>query len=309
MVGHQAGAGQSDRKGWRGPTAAMLAGFMEIAVFHPFDTVSKRLMSNQQPVVAQNFSETCARLNSVIFKGAEDTNLLGKIRHLYPGSGYAAGYKVSQRVIKFAGQPVMRDFLFRHNYHERFAAFVGEKKGKMLVEAAAGSFVGVSEVILLPLDRMKVLSQTNRKAVGNRSMLKIAMQEGPAKLYAGALTTAVRNAPGSFLLFGGTVVTKDVIFGLEDYRKATFFQNTVASTVGACTGVFFTAPMDVVKTRIQNKSFNEACSGAEVFLQIIRIEGPTAFFKGITPKIITTAPKLVFSYTMTEFFVQRFASL
>merc|ERR1711991_231483 len=125
--------------------------------------------------------------------------------------------------------------------------------------------------------------------------------------YAGATTTALRNMPGSFLLFWGTCMTKDVVFGLEDYSKATFVQNTISSTVGACAGVIFTSPMDVIKTRIQSQNLGPEGrrTGSAILAEIVRTEGVSAFYKGITPKLITSAPKLVFVYTMTEFFMGK----
>lgn len=294
------------------PTAAMLAGLLEVTIFHPVDTMSKRLMSHEKRVLVGSVSESLKNVGTVI-KGSIPPNANGAatswvqvIRYLYSGTQYAVLYKVSQRTIKFAGQPVVKDYL--HSYHEgTFNRFCGKKKGKQLMEATAGSIVGVCEVVVLPFDRMKVLLQTNRGALQSRGLLQVARHEGVRKLYAGAGTTALRNLPGSFLLFGGAALTKDVVFGLEDHRKATFFQNTVASTVGACMGVFCTSPLDVIKTRIQNKGFDQAAmSGAQVFRHVVKTEGASAFFKGITPKVIATSPKLVFTYTMTEFFVGAF---
>ena len=284
----------------------MLAGFLEVIVFHPFDTVSKRLMSHESRVVQGGLTETLGRVRGVITKGQQDTGVAGTIRHLYRGTQYAMYYKVSQRLIKFAGQPVVKDY-FHANHIDSFRRVFGDKKGKQMMEATAGSLVGVSEVCILPFDRMKVLSQTNKEAIGQRGMFSVMRQEGIRKMYAGAGTTAVRNAPGSFLLFGGTAFTKDFVFGLEDYRKATFFQNLVSSSVGACLGVFFTSPMDVIKTRIQNKNFTQASSsGISIFVQVVKTEGFSAFFKGITPKVIATSPKLVFTYTLTEYFAGMF---
>jgi hypothetical protein len=123
-------------------------------------------------------------------------------------------------------------------------------------------------------------------------------------MYAGLCTTASRNALGTFLLFGGTAATKQFFFQLEDFRKASFAENVFSSTVGACLGVVCTSPADVIKTRIQNKNFGEKTSGARLFLKICRTEGPSAFFKGIVPKVATTAPRLVLAFTLTEHFTK-----
>jgi len=276
--------------------AATAAGTLEIAFFHPFDTVAKRLMSNQKNISG------IASLNETIFKQHANSPIMTKIGYLYPGSTYAVLYKVLQRVYKFGGQPVVRDAMHRSGCTDAMRPVFGNKS-KMMTESLSGSLIGIGEIVLLPLDRLKVLSQTNDAALANRSMLSVIRSEGMG-LYAGAGVTAMRNAPGSFFLFGGTAFAKDVVFGLDDYSKASFAQNMVASATGSFFSIAGTNPMDVVKTRIQNKDFGEKHSGSKIVREILREEGASAFFKGVTPKVVASAPKLVFAYTMTEYFAK-----
>jgi len=57
----------------------------------------------------------------------------------------------------------------------------------------------------------QILHQTNPGSLQGRSFLDIAQQEGLRKLYRGALWTALRNAPGSFALFGGNALVKEQV--------------------------------------------------------------------------------------------------
>lgn len=100
-------------------------------VFHPVDTVAKRLMSNRGSVSLGN-------LNSIIFKNAANASIGGKFLSLFPGLGYAAGYKVAQRVYKFGGQPYFRDLIDK-NAGGFFRDTFGPKTGSMLMHATAGS--------------------------------------------------------------------------------------------------------------------------------------------------------------------------
>jgi hypothetical protein len=87
-------------------------------------------------------------------------------------------------------------------------------------------------------------------------------------------------------------------------------QNTVASMAGAVASLTVSAPMDVIKTRIQNKNFENPETGLQILRTMIREEGFTAFFKGLTPKILTVGPKLVFSYVPSIVpFILRFLAL
>lgn len=300
---HQSSGDGSISGFFRGPAlAAGMAGTLEIMIFHPFDTMAKRLMSHKGTLRGNSWAETSSNLNKTIFKQHATSGVFDKIKYMYPGSLYAIMYKILQRVYKFAGQPLVRDGLHKSGLTDSCRSVFGNKS-KLVTESLAGSLIGIGEIVLLPLDRMKVLSQTNEAALSKRSLFSIIRSEGMG-LYAGAGVTACRNAPGSFCLFGGTAFTKDVIFGLNDYSKASFLQNIAASTVGSVLSIAITNPMDVVKTRIQNKDFNEKHTAQKVIREIMRDEGMTAFFKGLTPKVTASAPKLVFAYTMTEYFIK-----
>lgn len=105
-------------------------------LFHPVDTITKRLMSNKQKYVvpgqtAQNLSESssarsqsqlssprqrlnrrphvslslvrCVLSNLIIFKHSANAGVMTKAVSLFPGLGFAAGYKILQRTYKVSG--------------------------------------------------------------------------------------------------------------------------------------------------------------------------------------------------------------
>lgn len=140
----------------------------------------------------------------------------------------------------------------------------------------------------------------NPEAFRGRGVLRIFLEEGTS-LYRGWGWTMARNAPGSFAvypfiftrlvyllflqLFGGSAATKEYILGVTDYSKATWTQNFIASVVGAAASITIAAPLDTVKTRIQNANFEQKVPGVTVVRDLIRNEGMSAFFKGLTPKV------------------------
>ncbi|KAI9857739.1 MAG: hypothetical protein M1824_004695 [Vezdaea acicularis] len=274
------------------------AGIAELAVFHPVDTTAKRLMSNQGKV------STISQLNAVVFKDKAGATLPKKFVSLFPGLGYAAGYKVLQRIYKYGGQPFVRDYLAQHHGTEFDNAF-GRGTGKAIMHATAGSIIGIGEIVLLPLDVLKIKRQTNPAAFRNRNIFQIVADEGLG-LYRGWGWTAARNAPGSFALFGGSAATKQYLYKLEDYNKASWLQNFVASIGGATASLVVSAPLDVIKTRIQNRNFENPESGMRIIRSMIREEGFSSFFKGLTPKLLMTGPKLVFSFWLAQTLIPAF---
>ena len=274
------------------------AGIAELLVFHPVDTIAKRLMSNQNRITSSS------QLNSVIFKSHASDPAVRRFFTLFPGLGYAAAYKILQRVYKYGGQPFVRDYLSDH-HGGAFDQTFGRGNGKAMMHATAGSLIGIGEIVLLPLDVLKIKRQTNPEAFRGRGVLRIVADEGFG-LYRGWGWTAARNAPGSFALFGGSAAAKQYLFKLEDYNSATWFQNFVASIAGSSASLIVSAPLDVVKTRIQNQNFEVKESGVKIIGRMARQEGPTAFFKGLVPKLLMTGPKLTFSFWLAQTLIPAF---
>ncbi|KAF9024220.1 mitochondrial carrier protein [Hymenopellis radicata] len=265
------------------------SGIAELLIFHPVDTIAKRLRATRRRCVSQ------VGITQIIFREHAGASVAKKAMSLFPGLGYAAGYKVSQRVYKFGGQPWFND-LITHHYGTQFRNTFGDRKGKLMMQATAGSLTGIGEVVLLPLDAFR-----------GRGILRIVMDERGA-LYRGWGWTMARNAPGSFSLFGASAFTKDYVLGIKDYSQATWGQNFIASIAGAVASITVAAPLDVIKTRIQNANFESKTSGMTVFKDLIKNEGPLALFKGLTPKILVVGPKLVFSYTLAQSLIPLFAN-
>jgi 1,2-phenylacetyl-CoA epoxidase catalytic subunit len=86
-------------------------------------------------------------------------------------------------------------------------------------------------------------------------------------------------------LFGASAVTKEYVLGVKDYSKATWTQNFIASIAGAVASITIAAPLDTVKTRIQNANFESKVPGFTVVRELVKNEGFGAFFKGLTPKV------------------------
>jgi hypothetical protein len=83
----------------------------------------------------------------------------------------------------------------------------------------------------------------------------------------------------------------------------------VASIFGASSSLIVSAPLDVIKTRIQNRNFDNPESGFRIISNMVRNEGATAFFKGLTPKLLMTGPKLVFSFWLAQVLIPAFGKI
>lgn len=101
-------------------------------------------------------------------------------------------------------------------------------------------------------------------------------------------------------------MAKEYLFKLTDYNSASWSQNFVASVAGASASLIVSAPLDVIKTRIQNRNFDNPESGRRILKNMIQHEGFSSFFKGLTPKLLMTGPKLVFSFWLAQTLIPAF---
>lgn len=281
-----------------------IAGVSELSLFHPVDTIAKRLMSTETRIVVTSASTTGANLNHAIFRESCNKSTVQKFGSLFPGIGFGAVYKILQRVYKFGGQPILKDKLTK-SYGVEFEDRFGHKHGRTMIAAVSGSMIGIGEVVLLPLDALKVKAQTAPEQLKGRGVIDIFVKEGFG-LYRGAGWTAARNAPGSFALFGGNAAAKSYLGVGEDGKQATWAQDAISSSAGAVASITVAQPLDVIKTRIQNRPFNSPESGTSILSKLIKNEGIGGLFKGLTPKIMVVGPKLIFSFTIAQHTIQYF---
>jgi hypothetical protein len=276
---------------------AGIAGFCELSLFHPVDTIAKRLMNSKEALTKENY-------NQILFQKAADQVPLKKYGSLFPGFGYGALYKVSQRIYKFGGQPVLNDFLQRTVFKPNDGCEIS-KNAKFFSNAISGAVMGAGEVMLLPFDVMKIKSQTNPE-VRKMGFAGLVKQEGLSGLYAGAGFTAARNVIGSSMLFGVNSYVKCTLTPKEG-EKPTFVQLAISSTAGSVSSILVACPLDVVKTRIQSGS-HSGMSGMMMIRNMYKQEGIGGFFKGAVPKVAVVGPKLIFSFTLAQYLINLFSS-
>lgn len=282
-----------------------IAGILEIIIFHPVDTVAKRLMSNTETIFQKGpeSKDNWKRLNRVLLKDAVNRNFVGKWLSLFPGVSFGAAYKVLQRTYKFGSQPILTDYMKKH-YGDQIGKAFGKANERDMTNAFSGALVGIGEVVLLPLDVLKIKSQTNPDVLKGRGLVDLIVNEN-FRLYRGITWTAARNCPGSFALFGANSLVYTRIFGIKGPKDAKGYQIFFGSIAGGIASIVVSSPLDVIKTRIQNKPFDDARSGFKVFGDLMKEEGAHALFKGLTPKLSLIGPKLVFSFTIAQWLCAR----
>lgn len=274
---------------------AGLAGFLELCIFHPVDTISKRLMNNT----------STGSFTQIIFPKMEEKPLTSKMTSLFPGIGFGFAYKITQRVYKFGGQPIVNDYLV-HHHADTFRRAFGTNAAPIMIQAFSGAALGCGEIALLPLDVLKIRMQVSKDQFSNRGVAGVIRDEGFLSLYRGAEWTAPRNFCGSFALFGASAFFKKNVLKLKDGERASIVQDTASSVVGSFSSLLVSSPFDVIKTRIQARSCQSRESGRQILTSLLKNEGAGALFKGLVPKLLVVGPKLAFSFTVAQQMIAYF---
>lgn len=135
----------------------------------------------------------------------------------------------------------------------------------------------------------------------------ILREEGPRTLYRGVALTALRQATNQAANFTAYTELKALCQRLQPkYHEAELpsYQTLVLGLISGAVGPFTNAPIDTIKTRIQKSTATQGETAwtrlkvvsGEMFVQ----EGPKAFYKGITPRVMRVAPGQAVVFTVCD---------
>ncbi|CAM1500861.1 Fc.00g100230.m01.CDS01 [Cosmosporella sp. VM-42] len=181
----------------------------------------------------------------------------------------------------------------------------------------AGGVAGaVSRTVVSPLERLKILMQIQsvgrdayKLSVG-QALAKMWKEEGWRGFMRGNGTNCIRIVPYSAVQFSSYNFYKRNIF--ESYPGADLAPLTrlVCGGIAGITSVFFTYPLDIVRTRlsIQSASFAELGAKPEklpgmwgTLGRMYRTEGGlSALYRGIIPTVAGVAPYVGLNFMVYE---------
>ncbi|KAI2606099.1 mitochondrial carrier [Hypoxylon fragiforme] len=187
----------------------------------------------------------------------------------------------------------------------------------------AGGVAGaVSRTVVSPLERLKILFQVQsaghneyKLSIG-KALGKMWKEEGWRGFMAGNGTNCIRIVPYSAVQFGSYNLYKRHFFEKYPGAPLTPFQRLICGGIAGITSVFFTYPLDIVRTRlsIQSASFaalaktpKEKLPGMWTTMGIMYKQegGIPALYRGIIPTVAGVAPYVGLNF-MTYEFVRKY---
>jgi solute carrier family 25 carnitine/acylcarnitine transporter 20/29 len=157
----------------------------------------------------------------------------------------------------------------------------------------AGAFSGIPLALIFgPTERIKCLMQVDKgKYSGFFDCARKVYQEGGLRSVAkGTFSTALRDVPGNAAYFGSYVFVKQRFCEFEGREKPSILGTLFA---GGCAGVgnwIVAIPFDTIKSRWQTAPTGKYKNSADVLRTLLREEGPSALFRGLSPALLRAFP-------------------
>lgn len=144
------------------------------------------------------------------------------------------------------------------------------------------------------------------------ALLTVLREEGVGALYRGVSLTALRQGTNQAVNFTAYTELKQALQKWQpqyDNKNLPGYQTTLIGLISGAMGPFSNAPIDTIKTRLQK---TPAEPGQTALSRIVAIskdmfkqEGPRAFYKGITPRVMRVAPGQAVTFTVYEYLKKK----
>jgi solute carrier family 25 citrate transporter 1 len=152
-----------------------------------------------------------------------------------------------------------------------------------------------------PLDAPKYRSAPH-------ALFTVIKEEGFMALYRGVSLTALRQGTNQAANFTAYTELKAFLQRSQpEYSNSQLpsYQTTVIGLISGAVGPFSNAPIDTIKTRLQKTRAEPGQSAVSRIMTIakdmFKQEGASAFYKGITPRVMRVAPGQAVTFTVYEF--------
>ncbi|KAL7752194.1 Mitochondrial succinate-fumarate transporter [Sorochytrium milnesiophthora] len=284
------------------------AGFMEAMVCHPLDTIKVRMQL--RGLRASTTASSAAPRIGFVGTGVQIVKKEG-FPALYKGLGAVVTGIVPKMAIRYSSV----------NFYMKQLADKETGKTSTMGTFFAGLGAGVTESVLVvtPMEVVKIRLQAQRHSLSDpldvpkyrspgHAVYTIVREEGFGALYKGVALTCLRQATNQAANFTAYNWLKTRIEAYQGHELAVW-QPTVLGGISGAMGPLSNAPIDVIKTRIQRTPSKPGETSWSRFRGVvgsmIKNEGYTSFYKGLTPRLLRVAPGNAVTFTVYEFVSRR----
>ncbi|KAM9853071.1 solute carrier family 25 member 15a isoform 1-T3 [Aulostomus maculatus] len=244
------------------------------------------------------------------------------LRGLYKGTSPALVANISENAVLFLSYGLCQDVVRLVSGMEKSIEL------STLQKACAGSLASIfsslalcpTELVKCRLQAMHEMEASGKITGGQRSTLwtvvkTVLRTNGPLGFYQGLTSTIVREIPGYFCFFGAYELSRSAFaqyLGTDKDGIGVLPLMFSGGFGGACLWLMV-YPIDCVKSRIQVYSLAGRQEGfMKTFMGVIRNEGFSTLYSGLTPTMIRTFPAngaLFLAYELSRKFMMETAGV
>jgi len=140
------------------------------------------------------------------------------------------------------------------------------------------------------------------------ALFTILREEGFGALYRGVSLTALRQGTNQAVNFTAYSELKEALQKYQpkyENKELPSYQTMVIGLISGAMGPFSNAPIDTIKTRLQKTPAEPGQTAmsriTSITKEMFKQEGPKAFYKGITPRVMRVAPGQAVTFTVYEY--------
>ena len=263
--------------------AAGLSNALTSALLNPFDVVKTRIQ--QYP------------------KESDSSGLFRKtLRHLYIEGGviglYSPGLVAS--VTREMINSGIRSGLYVPVRNKILTATNSNDSNNLAIKILSAISTGIlGSLAANPIDVIKVrlMTKPNNSTIG--LMKLIAKNEGINGFYKGLTASTLRAASISVGELACYDFAKHYLKDKYEIKEGLLL-HTIASLITGVSAATFASPFDVIKTRAMNSETK--ISTAEIVMNLLKREGPSALLSGWLPSYLRLAPHALIAFPLFENF-------
>jgi solute carrier family 25 citrate transporter 1 len=278
------------------------AGMMEALACHPLDTIKVRMQ------LSRRARAPGAKRRGFITTGAEIVKRESPLA-LYKGLGAVMTGIVPKMAIRFTSYEW---------YKQALASGDGQvsASGNFMAGLAAGVTEAVA--VVCPMEVVKIRLQSQYHSMSDpldvpkyrnaaHAAFTVVREEGFGALYRGVSLTALRQGTNQAANFTAYTELKDYVqkSNADPTAQLPGWQTSIIGLISGAVGPFSNAPIDTIKTRLQKMPAEPGQTAlgriTAIASQMWKAEGISAFWMGITPRVMRVAPGQAVTFTVYEY--------
>lgn len=290
-----AGGGGGSSKTLKGIVAGGITGGIEICITYPTEYIKTQLQLDEKLGKYKGIAD-CAK----------QTVRQNGIRGLYRGLSVLVYGSIPKSAVRFGS-------------FEQFKKSMVDEKGNLSPGSRllCGLGAGISEAIfaVTPMETVKVKFIADQRTANPQykgffhGLRTIIAAEGISGTYKGLTATMMKQGSNQAIRFYVMETLKDWYRGGDPNGKVPkLIVGLFGGFAGACS-VLGNTPLDVVKTRMQSLDASKYKNTFDCAKQIMKNEGPKAFYKGTLPRMSRVVLDVGITFMIYDTFMEFFSKV